>query len=43
MCYIELVNNPIETYEKNEFQNEVTNLGLQTFWQWEQKLLKQEQ
>lgn len=43
MCYIELVNNPIEIYEKNEEQAEKERLGLQSFWSWEHKLLKQEQ
>lgn len=43
MAYIEFVKNPIEIYEKNEFEQEKEKHGLQTFWQWEHKILKQEQ
>jgi large subunit ribosomal protein L17 len=43
MAYIEIIGNEIETYEKNEFQNEKDRLGIPTFWQWERKLLVQEQ
>jgi len=43
MCYIELVKNPIEQFEKNERQNEKEAIGLPSFWSWENKLLKQEQ
>ena len=42
MAYIEYVNNPINLYEKNEFNQEKERLGLQSFWQWEKKILKQE-
>lgn len=40
---IELVNNPIEQYEKNEFRQQVQAQNLQSFWAWEHKILKQEQ
>ena len=43
MCYIEMIGNPIEIYEKNEAQSERERLGLQTYWSWEHKILKQEQ
>jgi hypothetical protein len=43
MAYIELVNNPIQIFEENEIQTQKDNLGLQTYWQWEHKLLRQEQ
>lgn len=43
MCYIEMIGNPVEIFEKNEMQNEKERLGLQSFWKWEHKLLKQEQ
>lgn len=40
MAKIEFVNNPIELYEKNEFNQYMQAKELQTFWQWEHKLLK---
>lgn len=43
MAYIELVNNPIEIFEENEMNNQRESLGLQSYWAWEHKLLKQEQ
>ena len=43
MAYIELVNNPIEIFEENELNNQRESLGLQSYWAWEHKLLKQEQ
>lgn len=43
ICYIELVNNPYYIYEKNEEARERERLGLQSYWSWEHKLLKQEQ
>lgn len=43
MCYIELIGNPIEIFEKNELQNKIENEGIQTFWAWEHKILRQEQ
>lgn len=43
MCYIEFIGNPIEVYEKNEIQAEKERLGIQSFWSWEHKLLRQEQ
>jgi hypothetical protein len=42
MAYIEIIGNEIETYEKNELQNEKDRLGVPSFWQWERKLLVQE-
>ena len=42
MCYIEMVGNPIEVFEKNEMESEKERLGLQSFWAWEHKILKQE-
>ncbi len=43
MAYIEIIGNAIETYEKNEYQNQKERLGLQSFWSWERKILVQEQ
>ena len=43
MAYIELVNNPIEIFEENELNNQKESLGLQSYWAWEHKLLRQEQ
>jgi len=43
MAYIELVGNPIEIFEKNELQNKIESEGIQTYWTWEHKILKQEQ
>ena len=43
MCYIEMIGNPIEVFEKNEMESEKERLGLQSFWAWEHKILKQEQ
>jgi hypothetical protein len=43
MCYIEFIGNPIEIFEKNEIQAEKERLGIQSFWSWEHKLLRQEQ
>jgi hypothetical protein len=43
MCYIELIGNPIEIFEKNETDAKRELLGLQSFWTWEHKILKQEQ
>lgn len=43
VAYIEIIGNEIENYEKNEMQNEKERLGISSFWQWERKLLVQEQ
>jgi hypothetical protein len=43
MCHIEMIGNPMEIYEKNEFEQKKESLGLQSYWDWEHKLLKQEQ
>lgn len=43
MCYIEMIGNPIEIFEANEKANQKESLGLQSFWSWEHKILKQEQ
>lgn len=43
MAYIELIGNQVEIYENNQFDQIVENEGLQTFWSWELKLLRQEQ
>lgn len=43
MAYIEMIGNPVEIYEKNELQSEKERLGLQTYWAWEHKILRQEQ
>lgn len=43
MCYIELVKNPIEVYEKNALAQEKANLGIPSFWEWELRVLRQEQ
>ena len=43
MAYIELVNNPIEIFEENELNNQRESLGLQSYWAWEHKILRQEQ
>lgn len=43
MCYIELVKNPIEVYEKNALAQEKANLGIASFWEWELRVLRQEQ
>lgn len=40
MCYIEFIGNPIEIFEKNEMQAEKERLGIQSFWSWENKLLR---
>lgn len=38
-----MVGNPIEQYEKNELQETIESNGLQTFWSWEHKIIRQEQ
>ena len=43
MCYIELIGNPIELFEKDEIRAEKERLNIQPFWTWEHKILKQEQ
>ena len=43
MCYIEFVGNDIEKYEREEKQKALESLGLPTYWDWENKLLLQEQ
>jgi ribosomal protein L17 len=43
VAYIEMVRNPIEQFEKNEMDELIQSNGLQTYWAWEHKLLKQEQ
>ncbi|CDW81190.1 50s ribosomal protein l17 [Stylonychia lemnae] len=40
--YIEFIKNPIEQYEKNEIKQEIEKNGIQSFWAWEKKILKQE-
>lgn len=42
MCYIELLGNELEAYEKEKFNEEVEKVGLQSYWSWEHKILKQE-
>jgi len=42
-AYIEMIGNPIEQFEKNERQETIETNGLQTFWSWEHKIIKQEQ
>jgi hypothetical protein len=42
MASIELVGNQMEVYEKNEFERQKEALKLQSFWDWEHKILKQE-
>ena len=43
MAYIEIMGNPIQQWEKNQDELEAEELGRPNFWQWELKLLKQEQ
>ena len=43
MAYIEYVRNPIEEYEKNQLIEERERIGLPPFWEWELKLLQDEQ
>ena len=43
MAIIELVNNPIEQYERQLDAQAADELGHRNFWQWELKVLQQEQ
>ena len=43
MAMIELVGNPLQRWEKAQEQDEAQELGRPTFWQWEHKILRQEQ
>ncbi len=42
MASIEYIDNRFEIYEKNQLIEDKERIGLQSFWAWEQKLLKQE-
>jgi len=43
MARIEIVGNPLEQWEKSQEQQAIAEAGRPTFWQWENKILLQEQ
>lgn len=43
MAYIEILGNPIAEWEKKEAEQAAAELGRPSFWEWEHKILKQEQ
>ena len=43
MAVIELVNNPMERWEKEQLKKDKAELGKPSFWEWELKILRQEQ
>ena len=43
MAMIELVGNPIERWERQQDLEAAEDMGRPTYWEWELKLLKQEQ
>jgi len=40
MAIIEIMNNPIQEWEKNQDQIDADELGRPNFWQWELKILQ---
>ena len=43
MAMIEIMGNPIQQWEQQQEAQEAAELGRSDFWEWELKLLKQEQ
>ena len=43
MAVIELVNNPMERWEKEQLKKDKAELGKPSYWEWELKILRQEQ
>ena len=43
MAVIELVNNPMERWEKEQAKKDKAELGKPSYWEWELKILRQEQ
>ena len=43
MGMIELLGNPLADWELKKDMQDANELGRDTFWQWEQKIIKQEQ